>query len=63
MALITCPDCNNQVSDEAEKCPKCGRPIAGGFMGRGPTQRALNFGCLIVVGIAIAFGLLAMCGR
>ena len=24
MALITCPKCGNQVSDKAEKCPKCG---------------------------------------
>lgn len=24
MALIKCPECNNDVSDKAEKCPKCG---------------------------------------
>lgn len=28
MALINCPDCNTEVSDSAEKCPRCGRPIA-----------------------------------
>lgn len=28
MALILCPDCNTEVSDVAERCPKCGRPIA-----------------------------------
>lgn len=27
MPLITCPDCNNQVSDSAESCPNCGRPF------------------------------------
>jgi fatty acid desaturase len=27
VALITCPDCNNRVSAEAEKCVHCGRPI------------------------------------
>lgn len=24
MALIKCPECNNDISDQAEKCPKCG---------------------------------------
>ena len=28
MALITCPDCNNEVSDKASVCPKCGYPIS-----------------------------------
>jgi uncharacterized membrane protein YvbJ len=27
MALITCPECGCQVSDQAEKCPKCAYPI------------------------------------
>jgi hypothetical protein len=27
MALVTCPDCSNQVSDQAPSCPKCGRPM------------------------------------
>ena len=26
MALINCPECNNKVSDKAEKCPHCGLP-------------------------------------
>lgn len=26
MALITCPECKNQISDRAEKCPHCGLP-------------------------------------
>ena len=28
MALINCPGCAHKVSDQAVKCPKCGRPIA-----------------------------------
>lgn len=28
MALINCPECNNQVSSTAAACPKCGAPIA-----------------------------------
>lgn len=27
MALINCPECGNEVSDTAEKCPKCGYKI------------------------------------
>lgn len=25
--LLTCPECQNQVSDQAETCPKCGYPV------------------------------------
>jgi hypothetical protein len=28
MALIVCPDCESQVSDQALACPKCARPMA-----------------------------------
>lgn len=28
IALIFCPECNKQVSDTAERCPKCGRVLA-----------------------------------
>ncbi len=27
MALIACPDCGHQVSDQAYSCPECGRPL------------------------------------
>lgn len=27
MALINCPECNNEVSDKAVSCPNCGFPI------------------------------------
>ena len=27
MALVTCPDCQAQISDAAPACPKCGRPM------------------------------------
>lgn len=27
MSLINCPECGTQVSDRAEKCPKCAYPI------------------------------------
>ena len=28
MPLLECPDCERMVSDQAEACPNCGRPIA-----------------------------------
>ena len=28
MPLITCPDCQAEISDAASSCIKCGRPIA-----------------------------------
>jgi hypothetical protein len=27
MALIKCPECGNEVSDMAQACPRCGRPL------------------------------------
>ena len=27
MALIACPECGTEVSDKAEKCPKCAYPL------------------------------------
>lgn len=27
MALITCPECGNTVSDQATSCPHCGKPL------------------------------------
>jgi len=28
MALIKCEECNNEVSDKAVACPKCGAPVS-----------------------------------
>ena len=29
MALIKCPECQSEVSDQALSCPKCGFPLKG----------------------------------
>jgi hypothetical protein len=29
MALVKCPDCGTECSDQANACPKCGRPLGG----------------------------------
>ena len=39
MALIICPDCKNQISDRAERCPHCGLP-AQYFHDQKPEQPA-----------------------
>lgn len=28
MAMIKCAECNNEVSDKASSCPKCGAPLS-----------------------------------
>lgn len=28
MALINCPECQKQISDQAQSCPQCGYPLA-----------------------------------
>jgi len=28
MALVKCPECSNEISEEATSCPKCGHPVA-----------------------------------
>jgi len=48
MTLIECPECDNQISDEAVMCPKCGFPIAGGMMGYEYRSEASLFGLPLV---------------
>lgn len=31
MALVNCPECDGQVSDQAAMCPRGGYPIGGGY--------------------------------
>ena len=30
MALINCPECGKEISDQAVSCPNCGTPISKG---------------------------------
>ena len=34
MPLVTCPDCQHQVSTTAASCPQCGRPTASPRLSR-----------------------------
>lgn len=56
MALIQCPDCDKNFSDQAQACPNCGRPFKRqqslltkelGFDG-------FIFGVMIIAGIFVA---------
>jgi hypothetical protein len=55
MALITCPDCKSECSDQAPACPKCGRPLGGE---KSVLTKDLGFGgfvyaLLIIGGLAL----------
>jgi uncharacterized membrane protein YvbJ len=62
MALINCPECKNEVSNKAEKCPKCAYPInpskpitkkvimeAGEKSSEGLFLKTLNTGCFVLI--------------
>ncbi len=70
MALINCPECGNQMSDTAKKCPKCGysvnRPqklkwvtIIGVF---GVANFIAGLICLFVEANHYPYGISLMCG-
>ncbi len=52
MALISCKECNEQVSDQALKCPKCGfqlRKPKRGFFGKLAKWSLIGFNLLMMV--------------
>tara|TARA_R110002096_G_C14363751_1_gene704194 strand:+ start:104 stop:304 length:201 start_codon:yes stop_codon:yes gene_type:complete len=58
MAIINCPECNNNVSDKAEKCPKCAYPIKKAESNEGCFLQTLNVGCVMtfsVIAIILIF--------
>ena len=42
MALITCPECEKEISDKAKKCPNCGHPIKQFTIGNIFTIKHIN---------------------
>ena len=60
MSLIECPECNNEISDKALMCPKCGLPMAGGWCGYEYRSEASLFGLPLV---HIATGINLSTGR
>lgn len=73
MALIKCPECDTEVSDKAEKCPKCAYPLNSKNSitqvkndskpevivkpKEGCFLQTLNFGCAL---IAIIIGIIVL---
>lgn len=64
MALIFCPECRKQISDQSVSCPNCGYPLRDVQPSKivlkkkeGCFLQTLNLGCLVVLimlGIAAA---------
>ena len=45
MALISCPECNKEISDKAINCPNCGYPISGGASNNEPSAATGDINC------------------
>ena len=57
MALINCPACGTEVSDEAVTCPKCGHPFKKTTQGMsGCTLFFLIVAAIVVAVIIIGLG-------
>jgi predicted nucleic acid-binding Zn ribbon protein len=50
MALIGCPGCGKEVSEQAQTCPDCGHPVAESTRAR---DKLLGFGVIVVVILAL----------
>ena len=58
MALITCPECGTTISDQADRCPKCGFPMQkydqSGNSAVTPSKlKSKNFMTLLICGLVI----------
>ena len=40
MALMRCPECSKEISDQAAACPHCGYPVSGGSSSSAPRPRS-----------------------
>ncbi len=59
MSIINCPECNNEVSDTAIKCPKCGvqlRKPTRGFFGKIFKWSFILFNILMIVWLVSYWG-------
>jgi len=62
--LIQCPECKQQISEQAASCPKCGRPVSDGDRERAKaaaetlqkTTTGCGIGCLALVVLVIIIG-------
>jgi DNA-directed RNA polymerase subunit RPC12/RpoP len=52
MALIKCHECGNEVSDQAQACPKCGAPVIARIR-RQQKNVLIELGIRIVLAVVI----------
>jgi hypothetical protein len=60
MALLTCPDCEREVSDAAASCPRCGRPMRDEEITVRYVDRGMSTGMkfmLFMLGLVVLGGL------
>lgn len=57
MALINCPECGKEISDEAKTCPNCGKPL------RKPKEKKkINKKAVIIISAIIVIGIIVVVG-
>lgn len=64
MPLLSCPDCNREISDQAPACPYCGRPKTEPVappMPAKPTWGPAKSGCVALAGVLAFVFLLSLC--
>jgi hypothetical protein len=49
MALITCPECKNLISDQASSCPQCGAPVD--IQTKNEQNKSKKNGCINAIAI------------
>lgn len=62
MAMTSCPDCGNQVSNQATKCPHCGRRLRKprrGFFGQLFKWAFILFNIAMIAWLISYFGAIA----
>ena len=60
VALIKCPECNTEISDQSKKCIKCGYPLKKNDSKKGFSKRKIiiTIICLIVIVFVIGVGVI-----
>ncbi len=51
--LVPCPDCGHSVSQLAESCPSCARPLRKPAVREGLFLRTMNLGVALIVGVIL----------
>ncbi len=60
MAIVTCKNCGNPVSDQADTCPKCGSKVMGFVPVQKRPENYLVWGVLATVLCCLPFGIVSI---